>query len=595
MSDTVIFKLAPSLTAPTKRINRVVPKVPAELVKCECHLNIGVFFDGTYNNYENDIAKLEQSNIARLFESYRNEPKRGFFKIYVPGVGTTFRQINEFGKSKSGGGFGIGCEARVLFGLLSLLNTIHRTAFEGQMLFNDEQIRVLCSIRNGGDGSHGDYAELRKFGLNSGLLIPDFFGEGNRQDFFRDQTQRLESKISAEGKTVIKEIFLDIFGFSRGAAEARVFCNWLERLLIDQKIAGISVRFRFVGIFDTVAAGGFWSGVNSAVTNTPDGHSGWASVEYLRLPRILENCVHMVAMHELRRNFPLDTAGIDGKLPPNTQEIVYPGTHSDVGGGYAPGELGCFIGGNFVEGDSLKLSQIPLNHMFECAVSAGAPMEKNCAIVKLVYAPLENRVRRDAAVNNPSQLDKKTISLIFDSFALSPSLINAYNAFITASSLNPRELNEWMQPYLNWRWQKRFRYEELLHVYRANEKDKKILRKFNLMLIKDAELIERVSRKNKVLSSVVFIGNDTLERADRIAFSLLDKEAKYILEIAKKSPNVPAPIQFLFDNFLHDSLAGFNSKALEPAGYWRYRKGFLGSAKGGIVMREDNNYEAKLS
>ncbi|MDT1843320.1 DUF2235 domain-containing protein, partial [Acinetobacter baumannii] len=79
-----------------------------------------------------------------------------------------------------------------------------------------------------------------------------------------------------------------------------------------------------------------------------------------RLPSAVQNCVHMLAMHELRRNFPLDLIGIDGKVQQGWLQYAYPGSHSDVGGGYRPGELGIAV-----NDDSQKLSQIPLNHMLE--------------------------------------------------------------------------------------------------------------------------------------------------------------------------------------------------------------------------------------
>lgn len=42
----------------------------------------------------------------------------------------------------------------------------------------------------------------------------------------------------------------------------------------------------------------------------------------------------------------------------------------------------------------------------------------------------------------------------------------------------------------------------------------------------------------------------------------------------------------LFDYYVHDSLAGFNHNNLELSGYWRYRRGFLGSEKRLVVKNE---------
>ena len=561
MSDDMTVKIAPTLNAPVESIHLVKPNALAELVKCECYINAGFFFDGTNNNYEKDLPKRKHSNIARLSEAYRDDPKRGYFRTYIPGVGTPFSGIGEFGTSNLGSGFGVGCEARVLYAMLSLFNLIHRAAFEQEAFFHEEEVRVLCSVGKRGRASHADLAILAKLGLETGLLMPDFFGLGQRDDFFINQSRVLSAKLVAGGKPTIKECFIDVFGFSRGAAEARVFCSWLERILAARKFAGIPIRFRFVGLMDTVASGGFWSSIGAGLTNTADGHSGWAAVEYLRLPSTLENCVHMVAMHELRKNFPLDEATIDGLLPPNTQQFAYPGVHSDVGGGYAPEELGISVGENKVESDSLKLSQIPLNHMLECATAAGAPMEKKRA-------------------NQPGK---------FDSFMTSPVVIKAYREFLAISTMAARPLSGWLQPYLNWRWQNRLVYSDLSHVRRAGKADKEILQKFNKVMINDAELIERVTAPKKRTLWLPSVVPDSFEKADLIAISMLDKEAKSVLEQAKNAPKVAPLLHSFFDNYVHDSLAGFNSTSLESTGYWRYRKGFLGGVSPRIVMEEEKN------
>ncbi|MEB0222260.1 DUF2235 domain-containing protein, partial [Pseudomonas sp. AB12(2023)] len=53
-----------------------------------------------------------------------------------------------------------------------------------------------------------------------------------------------------------------------------------------------------------------------------------------------------------------------------TFEYLYPGVHSDVGGGYAPGEQG-----KAVAGGKDVLSQIPLHHMYAEAYALGAPLQ----------------------------------------------------------------------------------------------------------------------------------------------------------------------------------------------------------------------------
>jgi hypothetical protein len=68
-----------------------------------------------------------------------------------------------------------------------------------------------------------------------------------------------------------------------------------------------------------------------------------------------------VAAHELRFSFPVDLIRKDGKLAGNWVEKVFPGVHSDVGGGYAPKEQG--IDDNY--------ARIPLREMLREAVLSG--------------------------------------------------------------------------------------------------------------------------------------------------------------------------------------------------------------------------------
>ncbi|WP_260849096.1 DUF2235 domain-containing protein [Burkholderia thailandensis] len=116
-----------------------------------------------------------------------------------------------------------------------------------------------------------------------------------------------------------------MFGFSRGAAEARTFSNWLvDALESDFSLCGVPVSYDFLGIFDTVASVGI---AQSAAATLFDGHGGWARKELMAVPHYVRRCVHMVAAHEPRGSFPLDL--IDCSLE-GREEIVYPGVHSDV-------------------------------------------------------------------------------------------------------------------------------------------------------------------------------------------------------------------------------------------------------------------------
>jgi hypothetical protein len=559
MNKEISFKVSPTMKAPLAAITLVEPNLLTDCAKCEGNLSLGLFFDGTNNNLDADSKYLGDSNVARLSRAYWEKPQAGYSRRYIPGVGTRFPEIREEGESSLGNGFAIGCEERVLFSLLWVFNALHRGAFNEQEYFNSAQVRALCCCQsiNSSIVRTDDHAALASLGLEEGLRIPDMIGAGKRESILKELAEKLGKKLQ-KGRPVIKECFMDIFGFSRGAAEARVFCHWLDDLLVDGKLGGVIIHFRFVGLMDTVASAGFWSSLVSGATGLDGGHSGWADSRYLRIPASVKNCVHMVAMHELRKNFPLDTISVDGMLPPHCQEFAYPGTHSDVGGGYKPGELGISAGKDLREGDALKLAQIPLNHMLDCAVAAGAPM---------------------------------TISRAFDKtrnlnpFAVDARVQKAYEDFLAYSTLTPRPAHEWLQPYLNWRWEVRAHFANLPYVRNASKTEAALLIKYNNYLLADAQLLEAPADRS-ILSRLSPLQN-AMHMTQSMSRATLDTEAPTVLAIAKAAPPAPAALNVLFSYFVHDSLAGFNLHATELTGYWRYRKGFLGSPKR-LIAENDN-------
>lgn len=135
----------------------------------------------------------------------------------------------------------------------------------------------------------------------------------------------------------IQKIEFDVFGFSRGASAARQFVNTLDQQgghLLAKAIAQFTaltlkdrfdwasrddVRIRFVGLLDTVVTSQL---MTRDVVLTPDS---------------ADRVVHLIANDEWRMNFASTriTDDVEGKLiAPNFTELVIPGAHSDVGGGY---------------------------------------------------------------------------------------------------------------------------------------------------------------------------------------------------------------------------------------------------------------------
>ncbi|GGZ03616.1 phospholipase effector Tle1 domain-containing protein [Pseudoduganella plicata] len=154
-----------------------------------------------------------------------------------------------------------------------------------------------------------------------------------------------------------------------------------------------------------------------------DGHQSWGGEQ--AIAHGVEEVRHFVAAHEIRNSFPVDSIWVatNGRIEVVNQfhERVYPGAHSDVGGGYRPGE-----GGKSLKANE-KLSQIPLHHMYEAAIAAGVPL-----------AP-------KTAWSLGSQQD----------FELSPTLNDCFNYYtqkLPGSGILGENMNASMRLYYAWRF-----------------------------------------------------------------------------------------------------------------------------------------------
>jgi len=148
---------------------------------------------------------------------------------------------------------------------------------------------------------------------------------------------------------------LDVFGFSRGAAEARHFVNEMQRLLqIDPDyFGGPKLQIRFLGLFDTVGSIGI-----------PGDNSQTLLGEQFNLnlnPDAVHYVYHLTAFHEHREYYPLSSIlTAPGQSPaPHFVEEVLPGVHSDIGGGYGPASETVYYPPTSVEWVSQKIFYDP--------------------------------------------------------------------------------------------------------------------------------------------------------------------------------------------------------------------------------------------
>lgn len=135
--------------------------------------------------------------------------------------------------------------------------------------------------------------------------------------------KKVESGVSRAGTKKIDFVHIDAFGFSRGAASARYFVylavvnvHWqVQKQLTGQGYEVGSVKVKFVGLFDTVAAFGLK-------------HKNDTADLQLDSIRNSEKVVQLAAGEEHRANFRLTNIN---SAAGNGREIFLPGVHSDIG------------------------------------------------------------------------------------------------------------------------------------------------------------------------------------------------------------------------------------------------------------------------
>lgn len=388
---------------------REQPEFSKPRESCKTNLFFGFFFDGTKNNYIDAETGKNHSNVARLYDcypglcvpkilptrtdwTYKSDQFTNFFKVYIPGVSSKFEAVNDDGgdgvDGMGGGAAGLYGERRIVWGMIQAINNLHRFYLKAPLIAPEEALHLTKMIVL----THKRRELLRA----RGKFANDPAWEGDTLATklqFKSLLARLHEAIKGfmtekgsagfmVGPGTVKTIHISTFGFSRGATQARAFNNWmislceLDAQMTNAKhthtLGGFRVSFDFLGLYDTVAS----VGVGNSFGNVPlvklfDGHSGWADTENsLRInPGV--PCVHLVAAHELRRSFPLDSISVEGRLQPNWWEIVIPGVHSDIGCGYAPMEQGK---GQRDDGTDM-LARIPLAIMYKMARLAGVPLK----------------------------------------------------------------------------------------------------------------------------------------------------------------------------------------------------------------------------
>lgn len=461
---------------------------------CTQVLHYAVFFDGTGNNRELEMAKPKEkralSNIAKLFDAHKEERPR-IYRDYVPGVGTPYRDIGDTGGSL---GMAIGKRA-------------------------DERVKRAL-----------------------------------------DRLDELLAQFPADVKILL--INVTVFGFSRGAAQARAFMRDLAARCEAESggytYKGKPIRVAFAGLFDTVCSA--YASMAAALITKNGGHNGWA--RDMKLPPMVEQTAHMIAAHEVRRRFPLDSTRVDASYPENTVEIWYPGVHSDVGGGYAPGE----------QGRENTISRFALNEMYDIAFQAGVLFQQLSA--------LPGRVQDEFSKDDPQ-------------------LREAFNAYIDAVPLKRGRMEEvgaaHMELLQRWLKERIGSHEAQTSMQRLRTREKELQDRLQPLERRERALLMQIQSSSGAgvpppaavldeyravseqaaplrdeLSAVRdYIGDLKAEdlkldfdvemiRRQRDSGRKLTLREQTILRAWETPQPLPAPVRQFFDSFAHDSVAHFD-------------------------------------
>ncbi|WP_205836539.1 T6SS phospholipase effector Tle1-like catalytic domain-containing protein [Iodobacter violaceini] len=520
---------------PSEIMKRICSAEPATPTSCKLDVAISLFFDGTNNNMQRDEADLSHSNIVRLFKSHKATNvknslfKSGCYATYIPGVGTRFEVNDELRETADGKAMAKGGQARILYALLHTYNAVHKAIVNDKDWLNENDIAKKIKAYKEDVEQQNNYDPQRRQ------------PRPNRKSWFADLREELNKKLEearqAKPKPMIPAIKVAVFGFSRGAIEARAFCYWLDAALDHGCICGIPVEINFLGLFDSVASVGL---ANSASETTilwfANGHFDWAAETLKPLPGLVKKTVHYIAAHEQRMNFPITRV-----LGGNASEYIYPGVHSDIGGGYGKNDQG--RAGSIGK----MLSQVPLLHMHKAAVMAGVPLA--------LYQEMDDRLKVD--------------------FELDAELAKRWNLYMAAGAWagSYEELiNAHMRMYYRYRRFYLNGFEKSEAFKNANPQEKEDISSYNALLQGDLKLLKERANGGRprppergrfpVNDNIDFQQNSKL--ANKRALSRSDHRNKpdaiesMALEIFDAVPDTTLPPELqLLDLHVHDSLAGF--------------------------------------
>lgn len=569
---------------------------------CRQTLWFSFFFDGTGNNLYADEGLRKHSNVAKLFRVHKpTDQVNGVYSFYLQGVGTYFSEVGDDGGDLTGLSFGRKGSDRLEYALKKFDESIKR-----HLVLANSPSNVISEIN------------ISVFGFSRGAALARAFVNL----FLKERCIQSRGKwVLKTGSWPLRVRFLGLFDtvasvglpMSNNTTSKIGTAFSSLRYIVNDRLASFigtrpsSLAFSHNGVAGADPAPGIY-----------DGHSDWGNM--LQIDPMVEEVRHFIAAHEIRNSFPVDSVSFlrenTASKPAHFYETVYPGVHSDVGGSYAPGE------GARATSPSENLGVIPLMHMYNYALINGVPLlpvlkwsEKNKADFAMdpdLLATYNHYVKALGASTSLGELMNKNMRLYY---------AWRFRAIRMKLSGNKSEAERVS------RWNGKFKEDEVLlnkEVDALRQKKEKAARELDLLLQlrsiramnmsnaqsappPTAEDIDQARKKLEIAQDKFLAAKSRLDalpnmanlqsRLDFYDAQLMDDVKSIMGPLRERYPGLPAPnvlrrslrphykalvtayedefvhnrgmndeklIKF-FDNYVHDSLAGFAKDATLPS------------------------------
>ena len=395
---------------------------------CQKKLWLSFFFDEPKHDAEKEKGTEILSNIGKLLYSHADEKKQGIYRLYYNGLGVEFREPNI---------------ARMTTAKETTLDEAEGIAKDKVQDIAKGEGKKLLQLKNWGPELLG---LVTKLGIEASWLrdkpvVSQITLSGVKTRV--DNALANVDQIVKDQKIEVTRIYVAVFGAGLGGAMARLFINKLtaqcrrdgDTLYYPTLDGEAALEFRFLGLLDCISS----TADGNPVTDFLAGKAtlGMAALRVdgpMGIARTVAQTVHYVAGHEVRLTQRVDSVA---KAEGGFSEIVLPGAHGDIVGGYA----------NDVQGRSNQLARHALVELHGKAYGAGVPV--------LSMTKLENV---DFKLYNDFQFTRKVV--VHGSEAGARAMAWRYGA--THGTLE-EQLVEHMRRFISWL---RIRHDDLQHPKR---------------------------------------------------------------------------------------------------------------------------------